>query len=137
METSVPGVFACGNVLHVHDLADYVTVESQRAGKAAARFVLEGAADGRAISTKNGEGVVYTVPQKIRIQNNMETTELFFRVNQVFKNGRVDLKAGDKNLKSVTRGPMAPGEMQRIIIPAELLENVTDTLVVSAKEAAV
>ena len=136
METSLSGVFACGNVLHVHDLADYVTVESMRAGKAAARYVLEGdILQQRALRTKNGEGVVYTVPQKIRIPNS-QNTELFFRVNQVFKNGAAELRDGDKLLRRYPRGPMAPGEMQRISIPPEFLVNITaGALTVCAKEA--
>lgn len=139
METSVPGVFACGNALHVHDLADYVTVESRRAGQAAAHFILQDApAFARTIGTKNGQGVVYAVPQKIRISERMEKTELFFRVNCVFKNGVAELWDDEKLIKSIPRGPMAPGEMQRIIIPAELLNSAeTDVLTISAKEAAV
>ena len=66
METSAPGVFACGNVVHVHDLVDFVTAESQRAGAAAARYALGQASDGPAVEITNGEGVGYTVPQKVR-----------------------------------------------------------------------
>ena len=69
METSMPGVFACGNVVHVHDLVDYVSAESERAGKAAARFVLNGDAQGEPIELHNGNAVSYTVPQKLRREN--------------------------------------------------------------------
>lgn len=68
METSVPGIFAAGNVVHVHDLVDFVTGESQRAGAAAARFARQGPApEGRVLEVENGASVTYTVPGKIRL----------------------------------------------------------------------
>ena len=79
METSLPGVFACGNVAHVHDLVDFVTAESQRAGRAAARYVLEGPGpEEPALEVVNGEAVAYTVPQHIRPGRVEQGCELFF-----------------------------------------------------------
>ncbi|HJB69680.1 MAG TPA: FAD-dependent oxidoreductase, partial [Candidatus Flavonifractor avistercoris] len=85
METSLPGVFACGNVAHVHDLVDFVTAESQRAGAAAADYVLAGGREGSAavLEVKNGDGVTYTVPQRIRPGLVEKGCGLFFRVNRV------------------------------------------------------
>lgn len=85
METSANGIFACGNVVHVHDLVDFVTGESQRAGKAAADFVLNGEKSREdCIELKTNEFVSYTVPQKIR--RTAQTAEIFFRVRRIFEN---------------------------------------------------
>ncbi len=139
METTVPGVFACGNALHVHDLADFVTIESQLAGEAAAGYVLQGAKpDGPAVAVKNGIGVVYTVPQKIRIpaENANAKYEVFFRVNHVLKNGKVRILSGGNVLANISKGHMAPGEMQRIAFSQEILKKAENgELAVSVEEA--
>lgn len=141
METTIPGVFACGNALHVHDLADFVTIESQRAGEAAAGYVLHGGKPaGHAIAVKNGNGVVYTVPQKIRVeaQNLNQKNELFFRVNRVFNNGIVRIMSGENALASIPKGHMAPGEMQRAVFSNEILNKVENgELTLMTEEAAV
>lgn len=122
METSLPGVFACGNVVHVHDLVDFVTMESRRAGAAAARYVLEGAASGeKALALANGAGVSYTVPQRIRSTGN--DVEVFFRVNRVCGRSRIRAEDGEGNLiASFRRERMAPGEMEHVTLPKALLE---------------
>ena len=89
METSLPGVFACGNVVHVHDLVDYVTMESQRAGKAAAEYGKTGEVPaGRVLELHNGNGVGYTVPQRIRVEQMAKTAEIFFRVRNIYRTGK-------------------------------------------------
>ena len=137
METSLPGVFACGNALHVHDLADFVTLESLLAGKAAARYVQQGSMPaGRTTQLKNGEGVVYALPQKVRMEANQKI-DLFFRVNQVFKKGILQISADGAPLKSISRGPMAPGEMQRVSVSRDVLGQAAgDELCISVREAA-
>ena len=99
METSMPGVFACGNVCHVHDLVDYVTAESQRAGAAAAEYVLSGEeTPGRVIEVKNGPGVTYTVPQHIRPQRLDKGCGIFFRVNRICGDSEIVVTSGETQI---------------------------------------
>lgn len=94
METSVPGIFACGNVVHVHDLVDFVTAESIRAGNSAASFILNHEQKTETtIAVKNGAHVTYVVPQHIRQENIDRRIELFFRVNQVFDDSQIVVKS--------------------------------------------
>lgn len=128
METSMSGVFACGNVVHVHDLVDFVTAESMRAGAAAANYVSgrdEKTKDGEATKIQNGDGVGYTVPQRIRIDRIEKSLDVFFRVNRVLKNSRVVVAAGGETIASFKREHLAPGEMEKIALPRVLLDKVT------------
>lgn len=124
METSVDGIFACGNVVHVHDLVDFVTAESQRAGKSAANYALNKEIKGDIISVSNGNAVTYTVPQKIRLQNVDKFTEIFFRVNFVYKDVEILVTSDNEVLAHYKREHMAPGEMEKIIIPKSILAKV-------------
>ncbi|MDE6751706.1 MAG: FAD-dependent oxidoreductase [Eubacterium sp.] len=135
METSVNGIFACGNVVHVHDLVDFVTAESQKAGKAAADYVLNGEkSKDNYITLTNGNGIGYTVPQKIR--KGAEEAEIFFRVRQIFKNSSILVMDGDNQLAKFKREHLAPGEMEKIKIPNALMKRiVSDKLTVSVEEA--
>lgn len=133
-ETSLPGVFACGNVLHVHDLVDFVSGESEKAGKAAAEHLLGKRADGAVLNVTNGEGVSYTVPQKIRPNHLEKTAELYFRVRSVYRGGEILVARGEEIIARFSRERMAPGEMERILLPAQkLLAPGTDELCVSVK----
>lgn len=135
METSVNGIFACGNVVHVHDLVDFVTAESQKAGKAAADYVLNGEKiKDDYITLTNGNGIGYTVPQKIR--KGAEEAEIFFRVRQIFKNSAILVMDGDNQLAKFKREHLAPGEMEKIKIPNALMKKiVSDKLTVLVEEA--
>lgn len=138
METSVSGIFACGNVVHVHDLVDFVTAEAQRAGRSAAKFVLEGAMEqGTVLTTACGNAVTYTVPQQIRLNQVEKNTEISFRVNRSFSDSRILVKSGDDVIAKFTRSHMAPGEMEHIALPKVLLDRVKgDTLTISCEEVA-
>ena len=128
MMTSIPGIFACGNVLHVHDLVDFVTHESERAGKAAAEYLKaqrEGAASEEAeapIELHNGDFIGYTVPQKVTVSKVDKFIEVLFRVRAVLNNATVVVKAGDKVLMSKKHEQMLPAEMEKLIIPKKMLE---------------
>ena len=136
METSVPGIFACGNVVHVHDLVDYVSAESERAGAAAAEFVLKGQREGKALELKNGADVSYTVPQKIRADDVEKAADVFFRVRRVFKNSVIEVHDGEKLLASFKREHMAPGEMEHILLPCKILDSAQGgQITISAREA--
>ena len=137
METSIPGVFACGNVVHVHDLVDFVTAEAEKAGRSAAEYVLHGAAaDGRTFATACGACVTYTVPQQIRLAAMGDKTEVSFRANRSFAKSRI-LVTDETGavVARFARQHMAPGEMEHIALPRVLLEKAGgDTLTVSCEE---
>lgn len=139
METSVPGIFASGNVVHVHDLVDFVTAESQRAGAAAAGFCLNKTQNGGnepVVEITNGENVGYTVPQHVRPNRIDKYVEVFFRVKHVFNESEINVESGGNVLSVFKRGHMAPGEMEHIIIPKKFLEQVKGNgITVSAKGA--
>ena len=120
-ETEIPGIFACGNVLHVPDLVDFVTAESIRAGKFAAQYAKGSASAGKAICVCPGEGVSYTVPQKIRTENIDKTVQVFFRVRRMYRQSEIVVERGGEKLCSYKREHMAPGEMESIALPAVLL----------------
>ncbi len=135
METSVPGIFACGNVVHVHDLVDFVTAESQRAGHAAARYAKEGeSAQDDILEFKNGEGVTYTVPQKVRLNKEDKGIDLFFRVNRVFKKSTVFVYSGEELLAKFPKQHLAPGEMEQLLLSKRLLDQAQGELSISVKE---
>ena len=126
LETNVPGVFACGNVLHVHDLVDYVSEEAGRAGKFAAEYIRQtvgdragsaSAADGSiGIPLIPSGGVRYTVPQSIRLSHMEDTLLVRFRVGSVFTDAVLTVTAGDTCLLRQKKKKLAPGEMQQIIL---------------------
>lgn len=128
-ETSHKGVFACGNVLHVHDLVDYVTLESQTAGEGAARYVLGQSADAEYVQTKGVNGVRYIVPQKINIKNEGDV-KLYFRVGQVYKNAKTVVKYNGEEIISKKRPRLAPGEMENVIIKNDMLKNFSENGVI-------
>ena len=132
METSLSGVFACGNVVHVHDLVDFVTMESTRAGEAAAAYLQGDARGGPALEVpiRAGEGVTYTVPQVIRPDRMGKTAELFFRVNAVYENAVLRVSAGERVLLEKKREHMAPGEMERLPLPAKLMRDAAEPVTV-------
>lgn len=144
LETNVPGVFACGNVLHVHDLVDYVSEEAGRAGKFAAEYIRQTAGDGAgSASARQGStgvkinddaasasaadssigiplipsgGVRYTVPQSVRLSHMEDTLLVRFRVGSVFTDAVLTVTAGDTCLLRQKKKKLAPGEMQQIIL---------------------
>lgn len=119
-QTSRPGIFACGNVLQVHDLVDYVTAESQIAGEGAARYILSKGRrkHNRYITVKHGSGVRYTVPQTITCTTDSDV-KIYFRVTDVYKNAKVIVTSGDKVLYSKKKLKLAPGEMENVPLKAD------------------
>ena len=121
METSIPGVFACGNVVHVHDIVDFVTKEARRAGAGAARLIKGDVENGDTVQTKPGKGVRYIVPQVICPANMDQKQTLFFRVTEVFKDKELALYGDDKLLRRIKKRHMAPGEMVMVEVTREEL----------------
>ena len=125
METSAEGIFASGNVVHVHDLVDFVTAESQKAGKSAAEYVKNGETkDQTCIDIKNGDGVNGIVPQKVRPSNVDKKVEVMFRARNVFTDVAIKVRSNGEELASFKREHMAPGEMEKIDIPKAFLDKV-------------
>jgi NADPH-dependent 2,4-dienoyl-CoA reductase/sulfur reductase-like enzyme len=117
METSVEGIFACGNAVHVHDLVDWVTEESKKAGKGAAKYI-QGLIKGnsKSVKLKGINGVRYVVPHQIRLDNIGQTVELMMRVDNIYKDIKLVVKSKGKAIKEVKRSHVAPGEMESIKI---------------------
>ena len=127
METETPGVFSCGNVVHVHDLVDFVTKESTKAGAAAAEYAAGRCcrADAKRISLKNGSLVAYTVPQFVRPENLEGAADISFRVGKILKKSRIELRNGETVVKTFSRDFMAPGEMEHVTVPKTLFEGLS------------
>lgn len=135
MQTSAEGVFACGNVLHVHDLVDYVSAESARAGAAAAEYVLRGGnAGGERLPVTASGSVGYTVPQSVCPQNVGKALDIFFRVRKKIRRGEITVTSGGTVIASFKREFLAPAEMQKITVPKALLEKASGGLNVSVTE---
>ena len=125
-ETSVPGVFACGNVLHVHDLVDHVSDESFRAGHAAAAYVRGKKGNGSYIQVLDGTGVRGCVPQKIQI-NPAEPVTVMFRPSDVFRNSSVVIRCGEKELLRKKSMIFTPGEMAAYTLKPEAFSGLDGT----------
>ncbi|MDO5326741.1 MAG: FAD-dependent oxidoreductase [Clostridia bacterium] len=111
LETSIPGVFACGNVLHVHDLVDHVSNESFRAGEMAARYAKGERRTGREIPVKDGAGVRGVVPQKLLLDAENKGVDLMFRPDKVYRDHYLTVYADGKPLSSLKKMILTPGEM--------------------------
>lgn len=122
METSREGVFACGNVLHVHDLVDYVTQESEEAGKAAARYIKSGLKRGEEVEVEAAGGVRYTVPSSIQPENAEDKIVVRFRVGDVYKDSCISVYYDKERILHRKKRIMAPGEMEQVILKKEELQ---------------
>jgi NADPH-dependent 2,4-dienoyl-CoA reductase/sulfur reductase-like enzyme len=112
-ETNVPGIFAAGNGLHVHDLVDWVSLEGERAGVSAARYVQGALTDGEVITTEPGPGISYVVPHYVLKQAD-DDVRFYFRVDNVYKNVKLNIYKDDELLKSWKKNVMVPAEMESI-----------------------
>jgi len=131
-QTSIAGIFACGNVLQVHDLVDYVSDEAERAGIGAADLVLGNAPTGETVATKPGNGVRYVIPQNIHKEN--KDVSVFLRVTQPFGKVKFTVTSGDQVLAVAKRLKAAPGEMEKITIKADALKSANEPIVVALEE---
>lgn len=134
LETSISGVFACGNVLHVHDLVDYVSEEAGIAGVNAAHYILSGNTADASVSESSQPaveiiptgGVRYTVPKYIRPDAMADTVTVRFRVGQIYKNCGIATYFGKERISFRKRPVMAPGEMESVVLTREQLTNCPD-----------
>jgi pyruvate/2-oxoglutarate dehydrogenase complex dihydrolipoamide dehydrogenase (E3) component len=122
-ETDIEGVFSCGNVLHVHDLVDYVSEEAEIAGVGAAMYIKGNLEKNTDIKITVDGKIRYTVPQKITVKKDVN---LYFRTSNVYRNVKINVYGDGKLLLSKKRPRVAPSEMEAIKISKDLLENVTE-----------
>lgn len=132
MQSSVPGIFACGNTVHVHDLVDFVTAESLRAGENAAKYVQGKISEsGEKIILRPGNRVRYTVPQYIESREQEGNVSIMFRVTDVYKDVYVEVSSGNEVLKSIRKKVVRPGEMQVVELAPDQIESAGVDITVS------
>ena len=126
LQTSKEGIFACGNVLHVHDLVDFVSAESFKAGKAAAAYVQGKKRTGKYVSVKDGDGVRGVVPQKLLIPDGeAENVQIMFRPSGVYENAYIRVMDGDRELIRQKKRILTPGEMAELILKPEVVKGLS------------
>jgi len=120
-QTFIEGVFACGNVLHVHDLVDFVSEEAEIAGKGAAEYILKGSSEEKINITLRSDGKIrYTVPQRITKKKDVR---VFFRTANIYKNVVINVKDGENTVFSVKKRSVAPGEMESITLKKDMMRD--------------
>ena len=120
-QTETEGIFSCGNVLHVHDLVDYVSEEAEIAGKAAVKYINGETLYGRNITLKTDGKVRYTVPQRISAE---EDVTVYFRVADVYRDIKIVVRDGDEVLISKKKQKVAPGEMETVTLTKEMIAGI-------------
>ena len=134
LETNIEGVFACGNVLHVHDLVDFVSEEATTAGKNAATYVKEGSKEsGKAVEIVATDGVRYTVPSTIHVDRMEDVLTIRFRVGGVYKNCFVSVYLDDERIIHKKRPVVAPGEMEDVKLKKAQLKDYPDLKKITVK----
>ena len=134
MQTNIEGVFACGNVLHVHDLVDYVTLESYTAGKNAAKFVKgQKNNEGRTLEVAADNGISYAVPRYINPSNFEDCIEVKFRVKGVFSNNYISVYFDDVREIHTKKKILTPGEMEIVKLKKELFNKYPNSKKISIK----
>lgn len=135
METNREGIFACGNVVHVHDLVDFVTEEAKNAGKNAAKYIKGKKRLNHFTEIKNGENISYTVPQKFEIESLDGNLNVFMRVRNVFKNKQIVVRDEEGNvIQSFKKPNVVPAEMERITILKDKLKNAKGAITISLED---
>lgn len=134
LETNIEGIFACGNVLHVHDLVDYVSQEASTAGANAAKYIQNGEDTGsKTVEILPVDGVRYTVPKYIRPSEMADNLTVRFRVGDVYKNCAIATYFDDELISKRKRPVMAPGEMEQVILNKKKLEEYPDLSKITIK----
>ena len=131
-QTDIPGVYACGNVLHVHDLVDYVSEEAAIAGRAAAEFIAGNVYSSKNIKLVTDGKIRYTVPQRISAN---EDITVYFRVSDIYRDIRITVRDGEKLLINKKKLKVAPGEMEAVTLTKEMIDGLCgDTLFFAIEE---
>ena len=133
--TSAPGIFACGNGLHVHDLVDFVSLQAKRAAEGAARYLKNPKDRGETLAVKPGKNVIYTVPSCVHPSDAAENVEFFFRVRKPMDEGTLEVTCGDRVIRTMKKKKLMPSEMERVIITAKEIAALDGEVRISVKEA--
>ena len=136
LSTSVPGVFACGNVLHVHDLVDFVSQEAARAGENAARYLLEHRREGKTVRLTGQNGVRYTVPQYLDPEAMEETVTVRFRVGKPYRDADLAVYLDGRLLRRVHKRILSPGEMEQLTLRRADLPRGLKQITIQVEEGA-
>lgn len=136
LSTSVPGVFACGNVLHVHDLVDFVSQEAARAGENAARYLLERRREGKTVRLTGKNGVRYTVPQYLDPAAMEETVTVRFRVGKPYRDADLAVYLDGRLLRRVHKRILSPGEMEQLTLRRADLPRGLKQITIQVEEGA-
>lgn len=128
LSTSIPGIFACGNVLHVHDLVDNVSSEAVLAGKYAVKFVSGLTKQGKKIQIETTNGVRYSVPSFINADNAEDITVIRFRVGNVYKDSYLSVYLDNERMMHLKKRILSPGEMESVSIPKKWLTERPDLM---------
>lgn len=135
METEIPGIFSAGNVLHVHDLVDYVVSEAREAAVGAVKYLNKTTKHaGFAYEIKQGYGIGYVVPQVLNIDDASEKVSLKFRVAKPFKDIVINIKEGERLIKKIIKPAIVPSEMEIVYLPKELFQKEDKVITVSVEE---
>ena len=135
LETNIPGVFACGNVLHVHDLVDFVSEEAKTAGRNAAKYVADNChitAD-RMIEIRAADGVRYTVPCSVNPERMDNAITVRFRVERVFRDSYISVYFDDERVQRLKKKVLAPGEMEQITLRKDMIEKYRNLRMITLK----
>ena len=132
-ETLVDGVFACGNVLQVHDLVDFVSEEAEMAGRYAAKYVTDGQKEKNSLEVSNGKNIGYVVPQRLD-KNIAGNVKLFFRVTNTFRDCTITVKCGEKIVQQRKKKIVVPGEMETLILTEAQIAEMNGNIEVSLEE---
>ncbi|WP_160689289.1 FAD-dependent oxidoreductase [Clostridium sp. C2-6-12] len=134
METSVEGIFACGNVVHVHDLVDFVTQESKHAGLSASKYIKGELKKDKYVNIINGQNVNYTVPQKLSIEDVSDKLTIFMRVNNIYHDKALVVRSNDEVIGKFKRAHLAPSEMEKVVLSKVLLDKVKGDITISLED---
>ncbi len=133
--TSADGIFACGNGLHVHDLVDFVSLQAERAALGAVKYLQrEGKARGNTIKVRPGEGVSYTVPACVHPEDPSGNVEFFFRVRKPMDEAVLEIRSGDKVLRTLKKRKLMPSEMERALITEKEIAALREEVTIAVRE---
>ena len=134
METSVEGIFACGNVVHVHDLVDFVTQESKHAGLSASKYIKGELKKDKYVNIINGQNVNYTVPQRLSVEDVSDKLTIFMRVNNIYHDKALVVRSNDEVIGKFKRAHLAPSEMEKVVLSKVLLDKVKGDITISLED---
>ena len=132
--TSIPGVFACGNGLHVHDLVDFVTHQAAKAAEGAVRYLKQETSSENGIAAVPGENVGYVVPGLLHPDQLPPIIEFYFRVRKPMNSGTITVRSGDQVIRQVHKEKLVPSEMEQLILAGKQLSGLSDDLTIEVKE---